>query len=116
VRDRLRFDFNRSSIARIGVAMFIFALTVQPLVGLLFRREWLQLEFFGMTPDPTVVATLGLLLAANRIHWIALPIPLLWCLLDGVTLWLMNAADAFVLPGVALLVLLFTVRPSAARR
>ena len=76
VRDRLRFDSNRSAIARVGVAMFAFALMAQPLVGLLFGRERLQLEFFGVTPDPTVVATLGLLLAANA-SLIAVPIPLL---------------------------------------
>ena len=101
VRDGLQFDSDRSAIARIGVAIFVFALIVQPLIGLLFGREWPQLEVFGVAPDPTVVATLGLLLAANRSHWIALPIPLLWCLLSGATLSVMNAADAFVLPAVA---------------
>jgi hypothetical protein len=117
VRDRLRFNTNRNASTRIGVAMFVFALTVQPLLGLLFGRHWLQLEVFGVAPGPTVVATLGLLLAAKRINWIALPIPLLWCLLDGATLWVMNAADAFVLPVLAIiLVLLSTFRLSAARR
>ena len=117
VRDRLRFNTNRNASTRIGVAMFVFALIVQPLLGLLFGREWRQLEVFGVAPDPTVVATLGLLLAANRINWIALPIPLLWCLLGGATLWVMNAADAFVLPVLAIiLVLLSTFRLSAARR
>ena len=89
---------------------------VQPLLTLLAGREWWQLEVFGVAPDPTVVATLGLLLAASRIHWVALPIPLLWCLLGGVTLWVMNAADAFVLPIAAVLALLFIFRRSAARR
>jgi hypothetical protein len=115
VRDRLRFDSSHGAIARIGVAIFVFALMVQPLAGLLFGREWLQLEVFGVAPDPTVVATLGLLLAANRINWIALPLPLLWCLLGGGTLWVMNAADAIVLPFVAVVVLLLAFRRSPAR-
>ncbi len=116
VRDGLQFGSNRSAIARMGVAMFAFALIVQPLIGLLFGREWLQLEVFGVAPGPTVVATLGLLLAANRVNSIVLPIPLLWCLLEGATLSVMNAADAFVLPAAAVLFLLLSFRRSAARR
>ena len=91
---------------RIGIAIFSFAVLVQPMIGLLLGRAWSQLEVFGVTPDPTVVATLGLLLAAKRIAWIALPIPLLWCIVSGTTLSVMNAADALILPAVAGLVLL----------
>ena len=116
VRDRLRFDAKPSVIARIGVGVFVFALVVQPLLGLPFGRAWQQAEVFGVAPDPTAVATLGLLLATNRIHWIALPIPLLWCLLSGATLWVMNATDALVLPMVASLVLLLSLRRRAAGR
>ena len=116
VRDRLQFDSDQSAAARIGAAIFVFALMVQPLLTLLAGREWRQLEVFGVAPDPTVVATLGVLLAANRIHWIALPIPLLWCLVGSATLWVMNAADAFILPIAAVLVLLLIFRRCAARR
>ncbi len=114
VRNRLMFDASENVRARIGGAIFVFALLVQPLIGLLLGREWLQLEVFGVAPDPTAVATLGLLLAANRINWIALPIPLLWCLLSGATLWAMDAGDAFILPLVAILVLLLTFRLRSA--
>ena len=110
VRDRLQFDSDQGPAARTGALIFAFALLVQPLLGLLAGRQWGQLEVFGVTPDPTVVATLGLLLAANRTHWAVLPIPLLWCLVGGATLWVMNAADAFILPIAAVLVLLFIFR------
>ena len=113
VRGRLQFA-DQGAAARAGVAIFVFALMVQPPLTLLAGREWWQLEVFGVAPDPTVVATLGLLLAANRIHWVALPIPLLWCLVGGATLWIMNAADAFILPAVALVVLFPAVRRRAA--
>ncbi|HVE89430.1 MAG TPA: DUF6064 family protein [Burkholderiaceae bacterium] len=116
VRDRLQFDFTGSAMARIGAAMFAFALIIQPSIGLLFGREWRQIEVFGIAPDATVIATLGLLLAASRVRWIALPIPLLWCLLSGTTLWSMNAADAFILPIAAIVVSLLAFRRSAARR
>jgi len=68
VRDRLRFDSKPSVTARIGVAIFVSALVIQPLLGLLFEREWRQVEIFGVAPDPTAVATLALLLAADRSH------------------------------------------------
>ncbi len=117
VRNRPVFDADGSVRARLGIALFVFALLVQPLAGLLFGREWSQLEVFGVAPDPTVVATLGLLLAAKRIHLIALPIPLLWCLFGGATLWAMNAGDAFILPLVAIMVLVFLgERVFSARR
>ena len=116
VRDRLRFDAKLNVTARIGIGIFAFALVVQPLLGLPMGRVWQQAEVFGVAPDPTAIATLGLLLATNRKHWIALPIPLLWCLVSGTTLWVMNAGDALVLPMVASLVLLLLLRRSAARR
>jgi hypothetical protein len=37
-------------------------------VGRLFGRPWLQAEIFGIAPDPTVVATLGVLMTADRTH------------------------------------------------
>jgi len=104
VRDNLRLDIA-SGRARIAIAIFGFALVVQPLLGLLLDRGFYQLEVFGVAPDPTAVATLGLLLAARRMRWIALPIPLLWCLVSGTTLYVMDANDALVLPMVGLLTL-----------
>lgn len=112
-RDGFKVDPNSNTSVRVGTAIFSFALIVQPLIGLLLGREWSQLEVFGVTPDPTVVATLGLLLAANRLAWIAIPIPLLWCLLSGTTLWVMNAVDALILPAAGSLVLLLAFRRKA---
>ncbi|HZA94738.1 MAG TPA: DUF6064 family protein [Burkholderiaceae bacterium] len=91
VRDSLRFDSAPRVRARVGVALFAFALTIQPLLQLFFGRMWRQLEVFGVAPDPTAVATLGVLLASNRMLWMALPLPLLWCVIGGVTLWLINS-------------------------
>jgi threonine/homoserine efflux transporter RhtA len=91
VRHSLRFDSAPRVRARIGVAIFAFALTFQPLLQLLSGRSWQQLEVFGVAPDPTAVATLGVLLASNRMPWIAVPLPLIWCVIGGVTLWLINS-------------------------
>jgi Family of unknown function (DUF6064) len=91
-----------------GLALFLFALLIQPLIGPLAGRPWTQMEIFGLAPDPTVVATLGLLLAAERPHWGLLVIPFLWCAISGATLWTMGLPDASVLPVAAVAVLVLT--------
>lgn len=98
------------STRRIGTGIVLFALFVQPLAGVLAGREWSQVELFGVAPDPTVLATLGVLLAASRAHWSLLPIPLLWCVVTGATLFAMHAPDALLMPLGALVVLVLAVR------
>jgi len=44
-------------------------------------------EIAGTAPDPTAVATLGVLLLARRVPWLLVPVPVLWCLYSGVTWW-----------------------------
>lgn len=89
-----------------GFGLAAFALVIQPLIGpLLAGRDWAQIEIFGMTPDPTVTMTLGILLAADRLRWTLFALPLIWCAISGATAWTMEAPDAFVMPLCALLVL-----------
>jgi hypothetical protein len=91
VRGRLVFERRP-----FGLAIFLFALVVQPLiVGPLFGRTWRQAEIFGVAPDPTAIATLGvLLLATGRVRWELMVLPLLWCAISGATLLSMKAPDA----------------------
>jgi hypothetical protein len=110
VRGRLALAPVRSGTDRIALGMLLFALLVYPLLGPASGRSWRQLEMFGVAPDPTAVATLGLLLLSARVPWLLLPIPLLWCAISGAILWTMQAPDALVAPLVALLALLLFVR------
>jgi hypothetical protein len=87
----------------IGFAIFVVALVLQPALGPLLGRPWTQAEIVGLAPDPTAVATLGLLIAAERVRWTLLIIPLGWCMATGITLWTMQAADAFFTPLLALI-------------
>ena len=81
-----------------GVAVAVVALALQPALTLGLGRPWAQIEVVGLAPDPTAVFTLGLLLLARQAPWWLFPIPLLWCLASGMTLWTMGAADAFIPP------------------
>ncbi|MBX6368454.1 MAG: MFS transporter permease [Rhodospirillales bacterium] len=101
---------------RVGLAIFVFALCVLPLVGPLIGRPWSQIELFGLAPDPTALATLGLLAGSKKPRWFLLAIPLLWCATSGATLWTMEAPDAFVLPLVAALAFLLSIVRTFAPR
>ncbi len=93
----------------LGLALLLMALIAPPALGALLGRPWPQAEVFGLAPDPTVLATLGLLLLLPARHSPGLlfallwPIPLLWCAVTGTTLATMHAADAPLLPAAALL-------------
>jgi len=99
IRDRLRFD----SAKWIGIALIIYALVLHPLIAPLSGRPWTQAEIFGLAPDPTVIATLGVLVAAARPNWLLLILPLLWCIISGLTLWTMESPEAPVIAVAGLL-------------
>jgi hypothetical protein len=100
-----------------GLAIFLFALVTQPLIGVLAGREWRQVEIFGVAPDPTAVATLGiLLLATGRVRWELIAVPVLWCAISGATLLAMEAPAAWIMPAAAALVVSLAVWRTLARR
>jgi hypothetical protein len=101
--DALAFAKRRPA-DRIGYLMFGFALLGQPLLAPLQGRGWASSEVFGIAPDSTVMATLGVLLLAHGrlVPWL-LPIPLLWCLLSGITLQTMGEPQAWAPYAVLLL-------------
>jgi uncharacterized protein DUF6064 len=100
---------RKDAIARTGIAIVVFALLVQPLIGPLLGRTWSGVELFGSAPDPTVLATLGVLLAADRLRLPLLAFPLLWCAISGITLWTMHAPEALLIPAGGLLTLVLAI-------
>jgi Family of unknown function (DUF6064) len=95
---------------RAGLALILFAILIFPLIGPLLGRSWTQAEVFGMAPDPTALATLGvLLLAGSRPAWALFPVPVAWCLISGATLWAMDAPDFAVVPLAAILLVALAV-------
>jgi Family of unknown function (DUF6064) len=107
-RNRLQLRPRGDALRAAGFAIFLFALIGQPLIGPLAGREWAQAEIFGLAPDPTVVGTLGLVVAARQPLWALLVIPCTWCGISGATLWAMQSPNALVMPCAAVLALLLT--------
>ena len=96
--------------AKTGSGIVLFALFLQPLIGPLFGRSWSGVELFGIAPDPTVLATLGVLVMADGVRFELLAIPLLWCLATGAVLWAMEAPETLLMPIAAVLALALALR------
>lgn len=96
---------------RIGFGLLLFALLAQPLLGPALGRSWRQAEIFGVAPDPTAVATLGiLLLARGRLRWALMIVPAAWCVFTGATLLAMKAPDWCVGPAAAVTAIMAAIR------
>lgn len=92
----LRFGAQLAPVRWIGSGLLAAGVVLYPLLAPVAGRPWTQAEIFGIAPDPTAVATIGvLLLAGGRIAWL-LALPLLWCAITALTLWTMEAPDAVV--------------------
>jgi hypothetical protein len=114
--NRLSFAKRGTSLSQAGRALFIAGLMIYPLMPAIFGRPWLQSELFGIAPDPTVFGTLGVLVAADRMRWELMVIPVLWSAVTGVTLWTMNSSDAAVTGVAALYALCIAVLRAIERK
>lgn len=75
-----------------GALLFFYALALHPLLPLVFGRPLAQAEMIGLTPDPTAIATLGLLCLLPRglTAAVSMAIPAIWCLVSTATLQTMG--------------------------
>lgn len=109
-RNGLRFGAARGSAAAAGLALFLFALLVLPAAAPVLGRGWRQAEVFGVAPDPTAIATLGLLvLSRGRGRGILMTIPVLWCGITGATLFAMKSAAFWAAPAAGALAVGFSI-------
>lgn len=109
-------DGKLSWIRQAGPVLFLFGLIVYPLIGSLAGRPWAQAEMFGLTPNPTIAATLGMLLSARRMRWGLLVIPALWCLIEGATRLALATPDFWSLPALAMIAAILVAIQFAAVR
>ena len=88
VRGRLAFAAKSGVAGMIGIALYVYALALHPLIALVAGRPLQAAEVVGIAPDPTAIATLGLLsLAPGRTGILPLIIlPIIWCLASALTL------------------------------
>lgn len=76
-----------------GLVLTALGVPVYPLIAPLAGRDWSRAEVFGIHPDPTAVATLGVVLLTLRGWrlWLTAIVPLMWCLISALTLQVLQA-------------------------
>lgn len=102
----------------IGTTIATLALLAYPLIAAIPGPGPTHAETFGLHPDPTAIATLGILLIALRgmAAWLAILIPFLWCLITTLTLIPLEAAWALLPLAIALIAVTFLVTASITGR
>jgi hypothetical protein len=81
-----------TAVPNLGWTLAAFGVVLYPLAGLAAGRPWTQAEVFGVMPEPTALASLGLLLAGGQPHARLLCIlPALSFALGMATLWVLSA-------------------------
>jgi hypothetical protein len=90
LRDQERVPSGRAR--SVGMTLAVCGLLLYPLAGLTAGRPWAQAEVFGVMPEPTALATLGLLLAGGQPHakWLSV-VPVLSLAVGMATLWLLSS-------------------------
>jgi hypothetical protein len=108
---------GRRGFAPVAGWLLVGAAAAQPLLATATGRGWSTAEVFAIAPDPTAIATLGLLLTLRGpMVWALVPVPLLWCAGSALTLWTMNEPAAASLPFAACLLALSALAATAAVR
>jgi len=98
VRGRLEVRFRPAAAGWCGLGLAVFALLIYPLLNVTMGHGWPAMPVFGVTPCPTTIFTLGLLLMASpRVPWHLAVVPLLWSLIGTSAAWLLDVPEDFSL-------------------
>lgn len=74
--------------ANLGLVLLFISLIIYPFIALVAGRNWLQFEMFMLAPDPTVLATLAILVLC-KVSSVLYVVPVIWLLISSVTLIVM---------------------------
>ena len=98
VRGHVHFEVSRSVSGATGFMLLLYALILHPFLAKFAGRPFAAAEVFGIAPDPTAIATLGLITMASGRGWVRLLliVPLAWCLVSWATLYTMGAPEAWI--------------------
>ncbi len=106
VREVPALRLRRTPTALVGLALALLALAGYPLQALAGPIGIAAAPVAGFAPGPTALLTLGaLLLIDGRTPWLPSLIPLAWCVVGGVSAWIIGYAGDAALPPLAALAL-----------
>ena len=88
INNRMSLDVNSQHRIIIASALLLLSLIIYPFIPFLGGRNWQEFEMFALAPDPTVIATLAILIL-YKVPWAHFVIPLIWVILSVMTLFAM---------------------------
>lgn len=111
LRGGVGFERPRRPVEWIGLALALFALLLWPLLALATPFGLAAAEVALVTPDPTALFTLGvLLMVRGRTPWSGALLPLLWTFVGGATAWVLGADLALARGALGVAAILLIVR------
>ena len=118
LRGRLHVAANRTGRGVVGLALFCYALVLHPLIAILAGRPVQAAEVFGIAPDPTAIATLGLvaMMSGGSATLLLLIVPLAWCIVSWATLHALGSPEGWIRLAAAGLAVAARLRPRTGGR
>lgn len=98
LRGGMTFRSDARPAVRTGLALVALAALGLPAVDFLAGRTWPGIGLFGTAPDATALATVGILLLAERPARHLAVLPVLWALASGTMAWELDEIQGLVLP------------------
>jgi len=86
IKNRFTLSVESRLGVKIGSGLLFVALVFYPFITVISGRSWMQFEMFALAPDPTVLATLAILLF-YKASIVLYAIPIIWILLSAMTLF-----------------------------
>jgi hypothetical protein len=91
IRNRIRFAMSGDLRSSAALLLLAYAFVVYPILGLTVTHPYPETPLFGVTPCPTTIFTLGLLLVARHPQPVLLAaVPMLWAGIGGSAAFLMG--------------------------
>ncbi len=115
VRGRLRVAWHGNLASWAGAVLMIFAVVGYPAWCWLDGHAWPRVALAGSAPTPTVLLTLGALIAA-RAPWHLFAIPLLWAAVASLAAWELDLPPDLSLVAAGLAAALVRALPVHASR
>ena len=88
IRNRFTLLMSNPLRIKLASALLVVAFIFYPFIAFITGRSWMQFEMFALAPDPTILATLAILLF-YKVPIVLYAIPLIWMLLSAMTLIVM---------------------------
>lgn len=94
----------------IGGLLIFYSIVAFPFIDLLLRENWMQIQLVAVTPDPTMILALGILLCFKISYaWLMAILPVIWLIISGLIFYTMNVYEGVMLIVISVIFLIVSV-------